>query len=69
MKFDRVRPPPVIKVEMTEDEAEALCALIGGVDRLTGNAALWALYEGLDDRLPNRTTSFSDLFDGDVRVK
>lgn len=69
------KPAPItVTVEFTETEAEILCALVGGVvtsffDASPAAATANALFEILNAATPNRKVTFSDHFDGDVRVK
>lgn len=70
MKVERIEPapPPVtIRIEMTETEAEVVCALLGGVRGLTEELpSLRALFHELSARLPKRSIAFCDLFVGEV---
>jgi len=67
-----VEPPRSITIELTEREATVLCALAGGIvwhfDTEAGNV-LRDFHAALNKELPNREESFSDFFEGDVRVK
>ena len=63
----RIQPAPTIFVEMSETEAEVLCALLGGVRG--SNEVTAALFQELDGLLPNRAVAFCDFFTGDVRSK
>lgn len=61
-----------ITLELTEEEATAICALAGGVmwnlDAPAGQI-IQNLWSELDLALPNRTESFFDFFEGDVEVR
>jgi hypothetical protein len=61
MRVTRYQPPAVVTVEMTESDAEIVCALIGGIRH--PSAALIELFAYLDAALPDRDCSFSDLFE------
>lgn len=68
------KPAPItITVEFTETEAEIICALVGGVRSYSFGSkatdATLALFDILNKTLPDRSTSFSDFFEGDVKVK
>ncbi len=67
-----VQPHKIVTVEFTEEEATVLCALVGGIpwnfDTHAGRI-LRDFYDGLDGALPDRTDSFVDFFEGEVRVK
>lgn len=59
-----------VTLELDEREAEILCALVGGVlfsfDTEVGKV-VYEIFNGLDDVLTDRNTSFSDFFEGNVR--
>lgn len=59
-----------LHVELAEDEAEVLCALLGGVEYTDDSKRfLQDLFFQLRDALPERQQAFSDLFEGEVRAK
>lgn len=59
-----------VVLKLTEEEATVLCALAGGVpfnfDTRAG-VVLRDLFNALNDSLPNRSQSFTDFFEGEVR--
>lgn len=62
-------PPDVVVLEMTQEEAQYFCALVGGVslDYRANPAlseALRDLYEALDGIVVAREYTFTDLFAG-----
>lgn len=64
----------VITLELSEEEATVLCALTGAVGNVLGNSNLVAAvvsdcFEALDKCLPDRTETFTDFFQGNVKVK
>lgn len=66
-------PPKVVVLEMTEKEAEVLCALVGGI-RLSNEYSdaartVSGIFEWLNSELSERELSFSDLFKGSVEVR
>jgi hypothetical protein len=65
MKTTRVQGPTTITIELSERDAEVLCALVGGI-RAPHDRPLfeWTrkAFDALDRVLPNRTAAFSDLF-------
>lgn len=67
-----VSPPKTITVELTEEEATIICALVGGLkyrfDTKAGNV-VHELFDALDNNLPDRTESFNDFFEGEVRIR
>lgn len=69
MRLNVDHPRPTFTLQMTEDEAEILCSLIGGVRDLDKVSFLWELFCDLDPELKDRSVSFSDYFEGDVRVR
>ena len=78
IKVERIeappRPPATIRIELSEDQAQHLCALIGGVHYGTAKHSdsrhvLSALWAALDKALPGRDVCFSDLFKGQVEYR
>lgn len=64
-----------IRLTMTEQEAEVLCALLGGTakykrkDESRAERVLQSCFLCLNEVLPDRITSFSDFFEGELRCK
>jgi hypothetical protein len=61
-----------VTAELTEEEAEVLAALIGGIPKPSDNATgevLRGIFHALDMAVPNRTKSYGDLFQGEVIIK
>lgn len=60
-----------VTLEMSEEEAEILCALLGGLDvsldTQQGNT-LYEAFRTLDGQLPNRNVSFSSFFTGRLQA-
>lgn len=57
-------PPKVVVLEMSEEEAEVLCALVGGVSAQSRETSIaYALFDELAECLPDRSCSFSDYFE------
>jgi len=55
--------PRIVTLELTEAQAEVLCALLGGVQVLSDDLKFTEdLFRALDKATPNRESSFSDLF-------
>jgi hypothetical protein len=70
----RVLKPKKLIVELSEEEATVLCALVGGVsssyvhETKTGRV-IREVFDCLNTSLHNRNTTFSDYFEGEVEVK
>ncbi len=61
-----------VRIEVTEQEAEILCCLLGGIAFHDPSAAAGLcreLFEALDPLLPERTETFDDYFTGKVLVR
>lgn len=59
-----------INIELNEEEATILCALLGGAKaafKTKAGAVTYSLFSSLSDLLPNRDETFSDFFEGEVR--
>lgn len=58
------QPPVKIVLEMSEDEAEIVCACLGGIGAQDSKTyqKIESIYSALDDALLNRTRAWSDFF-------
>lgn len=67
---ERVIPETYYQIRVSERTAEALAALLGGIKYPEdGRMGLDEIYEQLEHQMPFSEVTYTDLFEGDVRMR